>query len=155
MWKSIIFLMKSFLGIFYRHLATFYWSHLASNYYSEFSLKELLTRENILQIFTTGGGGIGILEVMSKAMRNDFHQMWKLVRSSHKRQIVFIHSIGQLICLHGMWKDCGDIFQEKTVFLRWENVNKFIRGWHKITVVAVSCTVQNYLYFLEIFISTF
>ena len=67
--------MKSFLGIFYRHLATFYWSHLASNYYSEFSLKELLTRENILQIFTTGGGGIGILEVMSKAMRNDFHQI--------------------------------------------------------------------------------
>ena len=67
--------MKSFLGIFYRHLATFYWSHLGSNYYSEFSLKELLTRENILQIFTTGGGGIGILEVMSKAMRNDFHQI--------------------------------------------------------------------------------
>ena len=25
--KSLIFLMKSFLGNFYRHLATFYWSH--------------------------------------------------------------------------------------------------------------------------------
>ena len=26
-WKSFFFLVKSFLGKFYRHLATFYWSH--------------------------------------------------------------------------------------------------------------------------------
>ena len=29
--KSFIFLVKSFLGNFYRHLATFYWSHWVSD----------------------------------------------------------------------------------------------------------------------------
>ena len=29
--KSLIFLVKSFLGNFYRHLATFYWSHWTSS----------------------------------------------------------------------------------------------------------------------------
>ena len=37
--KSIIFLVKSFLGNFYRHLATFYWSHWQSVNLGSYGLK--------------------------------------------------------------------------------------------------------------------
>ena len=36
--KSIIFLVKSFLGNFYRHLAIFYWSHCSEQSYNHSTL---------------------------------------------------------------------------------------------------------------------
>ena len=54
--KSLIFLVKLFLGYFYKHLATFYWSHWTShlNSFVSFSVGDVSLQKLIFGHFSLG-----------------------------------------------------------------------------------------------------